>query len=163
MFVFQESSRILTFGHQCGWDTRENTLPFEFRVFLIVIMQSFCQDKPQVLKHGVSELSSLICRGIVKQWSAFLAQKLGSFQKAVKLHCAATPWWNSAPGNFRWEINKQRFSWGGQILSSSPNLGGRTTADNILRRSREGEDKEDKDGRQAGTDVRGFLGADRQC
>merc|ERR1712107_400911 len=53
----------------------------------------------------------------------------------------------------------------GQILSSSPNLGGRTTADNILRRSREGEDKEDKeekDGRQAGTDVRGFLGADRQ-
>merc|ERR1712004_563456 len=50
----------------------------------------------------------------------------------------------------------------GQILSSSPNLGGRTTADNILRRSREGEDKEDKDGRQAGTDVRGFLGVDRQ-
>merc|ERR1712211_198267 len=38
-----------------------------------------------------------------------------------------------------------------------------TTADNILRRSREGEDKEDKDGWQAGTDVRGFLGADRQC
>merc|ERR1712004_77217 len=51
----------------------------------------------------------------------------------------------------------------GQILSSSPNLGGRTTADNILRRSREGEDKKYKDGRQAGTDVRGFLGADRQC
>merc|ERR1712004_626899 len=51
----------------------------------------------------------------------------------------------------------------GQILSSSPNLGGRTTADSILRRSREREDKEDKDGRQAGTDVRGFLGADRQC
>merc|ERR1712211_53042 len=38
-----------------------------------------------------------------------------------------------------------------------------TTADNILRRSREEEDKEDKDGGQAGTDVRGFLGADRQC
>merc|ERR1712107_106521 len=50
----------------------------------------------------------------------------------------------------------------GQILSSSPDLGGRTTADSILRRSREGEDKEDKDGRQAGTDVRGFLGVDRQ-
>merc|ERR1712211_201870 len=45
-----------------------------------------------------------------------------------------------------------------------PKLGrqSRTTADNILRRSREGEDKEDKDGRQAGTDVRGFLVADRQ-
>merc|ERR1712107_810045 len=43
-----------------------------------------------------------------------------------------------------------------------PKLGrqSRTTADSILRRSREGEDKEDKDGRQAGTDVRGFLGAD---
>merc|ERR1712004_650375 len=38
----------------------------------------------------------------------------------------------------------------GQILSSSPNLGGRTTADNILRRSREGEDKKYKDGGQAG-------------
>merc|ERR1712211_201769 len=50
----------------------------------------------------------------------------------------------------------------GQILSSSPNLGGRTTADNILRRSRDKEDKKYKDGRQAGTDVRGFLGADRQ-
>merc|ERR1712107_387646 len=46
-----------------------------------------------------------------------------------------------------------------------PKLGrqSRTTADNILRRSREGEDKEDKDGRQAGTDVRGFLGADRSA
>merc|ERR1712004_732666 len=45
-----------------------------------------------------------------------------------------------------------------------PKLGrqSRTTADNILRRSREGEDKKYKDGRQAGTDVRGFLGADRQ-
>merc|ERR1712107_27921 len=45
-----------------------------------------------------------------------------------------------------------------------PKLGrqSRTTADSILRRSREGEDKEDKDGRQAGTDVRVFLGADRQ-
>merc|ERR1712107_260261 len=51
----------------------------------------------------------------------------------------------------------------GQILSSSPNLGGRTTADSILRRSRKREDKKDKDGGQAGTDVRGFLGADRQC
>merc|ERR1712004_8730 len=51
----------------------------------------------------------------------------------------------------------------GEILSSSPNLGGRTTADNILRRSREGEDKKYKDGRQAGSDVQGFLGADRQC
>ena len=32
------------------------------------------------------------CRGIMNQRSAFLAQKLGSFQKVVKLHCAATPW-----------------------------------------------------------------------
>merc|ERR1711941_227516 len=45
-----------------------------------------------------------------------------------------------------------------------PKLGrqSKTTADSILRRSREIEDKKYKDGRQAGTDVRGFLGADRQ-